>query len=81
MTYFVFKKEKEFFVLINEKRISEKVYVDHILKENEVYVAANTTSIFQNEEVELVKKCKTLVEAARVLDSSRLSGQKTLEEI
>lgn len=81
MTYFVFKKEEEFFVLINEKRISEKVYVDHILKENEVYVAANTNSIFQNEEVELVKKCKTLVEAASVLDSSRLSGQKTLEEI
>lgn len=81
MTYFVFKKEEEFFVLINEEKISEKVYVDHILKENEVRIAANTISIFENKEVELVKKCKTLVEAARVLDSSQLSGRKTLEEI
>lgn len=81
MTYFVFKKEEEFFVLINEKKIFERVYVAHILKANEVYVAANTLSLFQNKDVELVKKCKTLVEAARVLDSSQLSGQKTLEEI
>lgn len=81
MTYFVFKKEEEIVVLIEEKNISEDVYVDHILTANEVRVTADTVSIFEKEEVELVKKCETLVEAVRALDASQLSGQKTLEEV